>query len=114
MSAAPAHGHAPQSGHTGLGPSIDEIHAIQRSQAAHARTQQIERLSKQFPVVSEILADLDSAKARIAELEVQISGSAAPADASTADESAETPKPSRRGRRPKADVETNDAPADGA
>lgn len=113
MSVAPAHGHQPQSAHTGLGPSIDEIHAIQRAQAAHARVQQIERLGRQFPVIGEVIAELDAAKARIVELETQLSGSAAPADAQVADESAETPKVSRRGRKPKAEAVASEPTADG-
>lgn len=114
MSAAPVHGHAPQSAPTGLGPSIEEIQAIQRAQAAHARTQQVERIARQFPVIAEILEELAAAKARVAELENQLSGSAAPADALPAEESAETPKPSRRGRKPKAEFETPEQPPEAA
>lgn len=114
MSAAPVHGHAPQSAPTGLGPSIEEIQAIQRAQAAHARTQQVDRLARQFPVIAEVLQELEATKARVAELENLFSGYTAPADALPAEESAETPKPSRRGRKPKADVETPEAPTEAA
>lgn len=100
MSAAPDHGHAPQSAPTGLGPSIEEIHDIQRAQAAHARDQQIDRLGKQFPVVAEIISELAAARARILDLETHLHGSPAQEQAVTADDSAETPKSSRRGRKP--------------
>lgn len=113
MSVAPAHGHQPQSAHTGLGPSIDEIHAIQRAQAAHARVQQVERLCRQFPVIAEIIAELDAAKARIVELETQFSGSKAQDEAIVAEESAEAPKISRRGRKPKAETVASEPIADG-
>lgn len=110
MSAAPVHVAGTQPEKTGLGPSIDEIHSIQRAQAAHARTLEIERLSRQFPVVRELVEELAKATARIAELEAlgvvdPISSTplapeeSAESPSDPADDGAEAPK-KRRGRKP--------------
>jgi hypothetical protein len=107
---APNNGGHPEA----LGMSMDQIHNVQRAQAEHARSQELERFARQFPIVREVIDELAAAKARIVELEAKLSESAtndgAATDAGPEDVEGEAPKASKRGKRKKPETDEPSSP----
>lgn len=50
-----------------VGQSMASILDVQAAQAAHARAQEIQRLSRLHPVVRELVEELDALKAKLAD-----------------------------------------------